>query len=284
MSNVNSSTYISILGSCCTADAFRGDGWAAFADAGLRVHAYEGRTGIISLLTPGLREEEFEHTARFRPDVARSWGYRMARDELLKNHLARLERNLETADALIVDVVAMFNFAHLFLRGDARVFLESWECGMYFRVKPAADRLWLWEIPYELSRDGVRRCLALLLARRPGLRVIFHVPPVCLNDGVRFKEWRLNERVDFYYGYSERLAEDAVRGVPHGVVLQPPRTVWAADPSHPYGRHPFHYRADYYAAFRRLVKEYLSPAARPALAETDGGPAQTSGLAKSPSP
>ena len=74
---------------------------------------------------------------------------------------------------------------------------------------------------------------------------------------MRFKVDPLHDQVDFYYAFCERLARDLERELPGLTTLQAPEQHWGADPDHPYRRYPFHYRLDYYLAFRRLVKRWL---------------------------
>ncbi|HBQ13887.1 MAG TPA: hypothetical protein DEF51_23045 [Myxococcales bacterium] len=74
---------------------------------------------------------------------------------------------------------------------------------------------------------------------------------------MRFKVDVLNDQVDFYYAFCERLARDLEAQVPRMKTLQGETSAQQADPEHPYGRYPFHYRLSYYEAFRAEVKRWL---------------------------
>lgn len=251
--------YLTILGSCATADSFRTAGWPTFVDPGIRVHDYIGRTAFPSLVTAGLDDDEWTPTDDVREDTAHQWSYLMALGEVTKTHAPRLIRGAKTSDVLVFDIVSSFLFRELALpeRGGPRVLLESWELERFVRLRTDARGHFLWELPYEPQRDAAIAFLERLREVRPSLRLGFHVAPICLNDGVRFKVEILNERVDFYYAFAERLSGDLERAFPDLATLQAERTSWGADPAHPYGRYPFHYALDYYVAFRRLVKRWL---------------------------
>ena len=245
--------YLTVLGSCATADSFRTDGWPTFVDAGLRVFDYIGRTDFVSLESAGLGPDEVRQSTQ---PVHSDWGLAMARGEVDKSHAPRLLRGAKTNQVLLFDVVTSFIFRELQL-ADGRRFLSSWELERYFRIGPRSYSRWLWETPYEVHRDAAVAFLSRLRERRPDLQIGFHVAPICLNDGVRFKVHTLNARVPYYYAFCERLARDLEAQVPRLEVLQAPRATWGADPAHPYRRYPFHYRLAYYSAFRRQVKRWL---------------------------
>lgn len=248
--------YLAILGSCATADAFRTVGWPTFVDPGLRVHDYVGRTHFRSMETGALEEGEFEPTADVVPEVVHGWSYRMAAGEVSKTHGHRLLRGAKTSDALIFDAVSSYLFRDLELsRG--RTLLESWELEKFFRVRADSIGEHLWESTYELHRDAAIAFLSRLRAVRPSIKLALHVAPICLNDGVRFKTEPHNHHADFYARWNERYARDLERAIPGLATLQAPRESWSADPEHPYGRFPFHYRLEYYVALRKLAKRWL---------------------------
>ena len=112
MSAARAHRYLSILGSCATADAFRNEGWPAFVDQGIRVYDYISRTGFSSLATGALTPDEWRLAPRPHEegDPSAQWGYQMARGELDKTHRPRLMRAMRKTDALIFDVVGMFTF------------------------------------------------------------------------------------------------------------------------------------------------------------------------------
>lgn len=245
--------YLTVLGSCATADSFRTAGWPSFVDEGLRVFDYVGRTGFSSLSTEGFSDDEI---APREVEVDSEWGFAMARGEVEKTHAKQLLRGAKTNQVLVFDVVTDFIFDEL-RTADGRSFLASWELEKYYAVTTDVRARPLWERPYEPYRDDAIRWLSRLREIRPDLRVGFHVAPACDNDGVRFKVEPLNDKVSFYYAFCERLANDLERTIPGLTVLQAPRETWSADPAHPYRRFPFHYRLPYYLAFRRLVKRWL---------------------------
>jgi len=247
-------TYLSVLGSCGTADSFRHAGWPTFVDAGIRVFDYVGRTGFPSLVTGALTEGELAETDEATEENRTSWGYQMAAGEVHKRHAKRLLRGAKTNEVLVFDVVSSFIFREL--RIGERAFLSSWEVERFFEL-PAASSRWLWEQPYEPFLDDALRFLGALREKRPELELAFHVAPICRNDGVRFKVDVLNGYVDFYESFCERLSRDLEAKIPRLVTLQGERAAWRADPEHPYGRYPFHYALDYYVAFRKAVKRWL---------------------------
>lgn len=245
--------YLTVLGSCATADSFRTAGWPSFVDEGIRVFDYVGRTGFSSLCTEGFADDEIAPRA---VEVDSEWGFSMARGEVEKTHAKQLLRGAKTNQVLVFDVVTDFIFDEL-RTTDGRSFLASWELEKYYAITTDVRARPLWERPYEPYRDDAIRWLSRLRELRPDLRVGFHVAPACDNDGVRFKVEPLNDKVSFYYSFCERLAKDLEGNIPGLTILQAPRDTWSADPAHPYRRFPFHYRLPYYLAFRRLVKRWL---------------------------
>ena len=245
--------YLTVLGSCGTADSFRTAGWPSFVDTGIRIFDYIGRTGFHSLETAGSRAGEFE---RSEAEEDSEWGFAMARGEVEKQHAPRLLRGAKTNQVLVFDVVSDFIFRTLWTP-DGRSFLSSWELEKYFASPPHLERQWLWERPYEPYRDDAVAFLTKLREARPDLAIAFHVAPACRNDGVRFKVDILNDYVGFYYRFCERLARDLEGQVPGLITVQASADAQAADPDHPYGRYPFHYQLSYYAAFRREIKRWL---------------------------
>ncbi|HYE55080.1 MAG TPA: DUF6270 domain-containing protein [Chitinophagaceae bacterium] len=248
--------YITILGSCSSADAFRTEGWPAFLDAGLRVSAYEGRTGFISIQSEPFASHEFSNSAAFNETHAADWGYRMTVSELKKEQLPRLRQAVLYADLLVVDVVSMFMFPHLFCRATGRVILESWEFRQCLQMNIPMNRVMLWEIPAERSVAAMRKCLGLFRERKPALPIVFHAVPACLNDGVYFKTPELNAQLDYYARFNDQMAEACARYF-NATVMQPRQSVCQADPEHPYGMNPFHFICDYYEELRRMIRMHL---------------------------
>ena len=123
--------YLTVLGSCGTADSFRTAGWPSFVDEGVRVFDYIGRTGFPSLATEGLREHEVEPRATHAD--ASEWGRSMARGEIDKTQAARLLRGAKTNQVLLFDVVCDFIFQRQ-TTDDGRAFLSSWEVEQHYRV------------------------------------------------------------------------------------------------------------------------------------------------------
>lgn len=245
--------YLTVLGSCGTADSFRTEGWPSFVDAGIRIFDYVGRTGFQSLRSGGFAPDE---VARTEEESDSEWGFAMARGEAEKTQAAKLRRGAKTNQVLVFDIVSDFIFRTLTTE-DGRSFLSSWELEKYYRPSADLSSAWLWERPYEPFRDDAVAFLSELRDIRPDLKIAFHVAPACRNDGVKFKVDILNDHVDFYYSLCERLGRDLEAQIPGLVTLQAPRAEWGADPEHPYGRYPFHYRLSYYLAFRRQVKRWL---------------------------
>lgn len=245
--------YLTVLGSCGTADSFRSEGWPSFVDEGLRIFDYIGRTGFESLVSEGLAEHEVERTDG---EVDSDWGFQMARGEVHKTWAKRLVRGAKTNQVLVFDVVGDFIFRAL-EADDGRSFLSSWELEKYYRPQLELRSRYLWERDYDRYLAAATAFLGQLRDVRPDLHLGFHVAPACRNDGVRFKVDILNAHVDDYYRFCERLSRDLESRFEGLTTLQGPKDTWGADPAHPYGRYPFHYRLAYYRAFRREVKRWL---------------------------
>lgn len=245
--------YLTVLGSCGTADSFRAAGWPTFVDEGVRIFDYVGRTAFPSLVTGALREGERQLR---EVDDTNAWGFAMAKGELDKTHGPKLERGARINQVLVFDVVTSFIFRQLDTE-DGRAFLSSWEVEKYFQLDVPHQARFLWELDYEPFRDAAIAFLSRLRDIKPELEIGFHVAPACRNDGVRFKVDVLNDQVDFYYAFCERLARDLEAQIPRMKTLQGKTSAQQADPEHPYGRYPFHYRLSYYEAFRAEVKRWL---------------------------
>lgn len=259
--------YVVVLGSCCTADALRPRDFGDLGDANLRLLWYQGRTSPLSMRTAGLEPHEFVCRDGVEAEKRVDWGLTMALDESRKRQHERLLEVIGMSDALILDIVSWFAFPYLVVSPGERYFLRSKEWERHIDLLASHERRWLWEVPVELSLSSLRSTLATLYEHQPGLRVIFHLPRPCFNDGVGFEDPEVAAHVGFYHLYGERLHEEAARSFPRVSVVACGGE--RADPLHPNGPFPFHFEESYMRALRHEIRRLLEvPDAVPATAAT----------------
>ena len=254
MSAIARHKYIVVLGSCCTADAIRAENLEDIRGARLRLLWYQGRTSLVSMTSEGLEPHEFKRASECEQGTKTNWGLSMVGDELEKRQQARLLEVIGMTDALIIDTVSAFVFPYLVASND-RYFLRSKEWERYVVPRIEFEQKRLWEIPIQLSVVAVRQVLGALYDQQPSLRVIFHLPRPCFNDGVSFEDPEVTANVDYYTEYSERLYSEASRAFPRVNVVSCGGEI--ADPFRYNGPYPFHYHESYMDALRREIERLL---------------------------
>jgi hypothetical protein len=247
--------YVAVLGSCCTGDAIGSTGFDAVATAKLRLLLFQGRTSFMSMTTRGLLPEEFEYSEEGRSAPKLEWGFRMAVDEVNKNHHRRLAEVIGLTDALIVDHVSAFMFPTLCDGFHARYFLKSWEWERFIRPRIELQQVPFWEVPFEVSVVALRQTLNPLYEEQPNLSLIFHVPEPCFNDGVAFTESIMTSKIDYYKEYCHRIYDEASRYFPRVSAVGPSSA--RADPCHPNGAHPFRFEKSYLNVVRQEIERIL---------------------------
>lgn len=240
--------YVVVFGSCCTADAIRPQKFDDLRESEVRLLWYQGRSSLVSMITPGLAADEFDFAEGKPADVPLEWSHAMVVDELFKRQRARLDEVIAMSDALVIDAVSAFVFPYLIVDRGERCFLRSkeWQRHVVARVPAVQKRLW--ELPIEQSVTALRSVLEPLYERQPNLRLIFHAPTPCFNDGVDFDEATVRAHVPFYERYTQRLYEEACRMFPRVAAVACGGEI--ADPNHYNGPHPFHYAEGYMKALR----------------------------------
>lgn len=246
--------YVGVLGACCTADAVRPK-VAAAASADLRLLYYQDRTSWLSMSTAPLDAADFELIEATDHSAEAQWRVRMALDEVLKRHTSRMLRDIEHTDVLLMDAVSAFVFPHLVDAGSQRVFVESLEWQRHIKVRIPLCKRRLWDFPIEHCLDKGRQMLAELYARRPRLRVIFHVAQPCFNDAVDFEDCELAAHVEFFALLNERIVSAFAGCFPGFQALRPAQP--RADPQHPGGKHPFGYDAASLQRLHRQIAELI---------------------------
>lgn len=247
--------YVVVLGSCCTADALRPKDFDDLRDANLRLLWYQGRTSPLSMRTRGLEPHEFTCRDGQEDQKRVDWGLTMALDETKKRQHDRLRGVIGMGDALILDIVSWFAFPYLVVNPGERYFLQSKEWERHIDLLAGFERKWLWEVPLELSLASLRETLTALYERQPSLRVIFHLPRPCFNDGVSFEDPQVAANVGFYHQYGERLYDEAARSFPRVSIVACGGE--RADPLHPNGAFPFHFEESYMSALRNEIRRLL---------------------------
>jgi Family of unknown function (DUF6270) len=247
--------YVVVFGSCCTADAIRTKNFEDIRGAKLRLLSYQGRTSLLSIMSRKLEPHEFAYTQEHEKEKRRNWGLLMVEDELEKRHQSRLIEAIGMSDALIIDTVSAFVFPYLVVRPHDRYFLRSKEWERYITLRINFEQKRLWDIPMQLSIVALRETLRPLYERQPNLRVIFHLPRPCFNDGVSFEDPELTANADYYNEYGERLYREASRIFPRVSVINCGGE--RADPFRYNGPHPFHYDENYMNALRKEIERLL---------------------------
>lgn len=247
--------YVAVLGSCCTGDAIEATSFEAVAAAKLRLLLFQGRTSFLSMASDRLFPEEFEYTRSWQEASKLHWGVRMVTDEVTNNHQHRLADVISLTDALIIDNVSAFVFPMLYIPVGERYFLKSWEWEQFILPRVELQQIPLWDIPINLSLNRLRQVLGCLYEKQPNLSVIFHFPPPCFNDEVRFDNPAVTANIDFYRLYCDRLYAEAARYFPKvsAVSLSSAR----ADPLHRNGPHPFRYEKSYLNLVRQEMERIL---------------------------
>lgn len=262
--DLDRSLYVSIIGSCATADCFRTDGWPTFSDTAFRVQLYEGRTDFRTIWSPGFAAEDLAASGEEPDGAGEEWGLRMTCDQLLRRQWPRMRRAMPLTDVLIFDMVSSFTFPlirHLGgggVDGDERVGLATWELNRYRRLLPEVEQTWLWDTSPEIMWEALSSGLKRMLALQAEMRIVFHVPPLCLNDGIAFDEPALTAQAGCFAALNADLSRRALAEFPQLSVLELPNGEPWGDPHHPYSAHPFHYRLDYYREARIQLKRLLN--------------------------
>lgn len=247
--------YVVVLGSCSTADAIRPKNFEDIHGARLRLLWYQGRTSLLSMRTAGLEAQEFTYAKHHEEAPGVNWGFTMAVDESRKRHQSRLLEVIGMSDALIFDTVSAFGFPYLVVGPSERYFLQSEEWDRYIVMLTSFEQRRLWEVPIECSVIALREVLEPLYERQPNLRVIFHLPRPCFNDGIGFADPQLAANVNFYHEYGERLYCEASHIFPRVSIVSCGGE--RADPFHYNGPHPFHYDESYMSALRGEIQRLL---------------------------
>jgi Family of unknown function (DUF6270) len=246
--------YIVVLGSCCTADAIRPKDFEDIRGAKLRLLWYQGRTSLFTMTTGAAEPGEFTFTKESGQTTTVDWGLTMVKDELEKRQQSRLAGVIGMSDALILDMVSAWTFPYLAVQPGDRYFLQSEEWARYVALANF-ERKRVWDFPIERSCVALREVLEPLYERQPSLRLIFHLPRPCFNDGVRFADPELAAHVDFYHEYGERLYSEASRLFPRVSIISCGGE--QADPNHYHGPFPFHYGESYMNALRKDIERLL---------------------------
>jgi hypothetical protein len=247
--------YVVVLGSCSTADAIRTKNFEDIRGSKLRLLWYQGRTSLLSMRGRGLEPHEFAYTEEREKSTGVNWGLEMIRDEVEKRQQSRLSEVIDMSDALILDTVSAFMFPYLIASPNDRWFLRSREWERYVMLLINFEQVRLWDIPIQLSVIALREVLGLLYERQPSLRLIFHLPHPCFNDGISFQDPCLTANVNYYYEYNERIFSEASRAFPRVSVVNCGGE--RADPDHYSGPNPFHYDKSYMNALRKELESIL---------------------------
>lgn len=248
--------YVVVFGSCCTADAIRTKDLEEVQGARLRLLSYHGRTAPLSILTGKLEQDEFTYTAECGKAAGNNWGLAMVKDELEKQHRARMAGVMGMSDALLMDTVSAFTFPYVIASAGNRYFLRSKEWERYVQLRIHYGQKWLWEFPMEPSVTALRTVLESLYEQQPNLRLLFHFPRPCFNDGVTFEDSQLTANVDYYHRYNERLYDETSRTFPRVSVIACGGE--RADPLHYNYPFPFHYDETYMNALRLEIERLLA--------------------------
>ena len=247
--------YVAVLGSCCTVDPIRVRRNEDAYGAKIRLLWYQGRTSFVSMTTKRLEPSEFRLTQERDKAAAGDWGVAMALDEVAKRHRVRLAEVITMADALVVDTVSAFVFPYLTDPDSGRCFLRSREWRRYVSPLLDMDEKMLWQFPIQRSLRGMQEVLAALYERQPSLRVIFHFPRPCFNDGVHFADAHIARNIAYYDRYNERLYRAATRIFPRVSAVS--CGCERADPHHYNGPHPHHYDENYMNVFRKELERLV---------------------------
>ena len=247
--------YVVVLGSCCSADAIRPKNLEDIHGAKLRLLWYQGRTSPLSMASAGLTPSEFRYTSERDKVTNPAWELTMVTDELEKRQQRRLVEVIRMSDALILDIVSAFGFPYHMVRPDGRCFLRSKDWQRYVVLLTNFDQKRLWEFPMGLSVAALNKSLVELYQLQPNLRVIFHLPKPCFNDGISFNDSQLEENIDFYFAYGEHLYREALRSFPRVSMIGCGGE--RADPRHYIGPYPFHYDEGYMTAVRKEIERLL---------------------------
>lgn len=251
--------YVVVFGTCCTADAIRPKDFADIRGSRLRLLWYQGRSSLLSMGTPALEAHEFtlrsEPRAGAQAEAEVDWNRTMAVDEATKRQHARLSEVIGMSDGLVFDVVSAFAFPYLVVAPGGRLFLESKDWQAHIDLLAPFERRRLWDFPTESSVAVLRQLLTTLYEEQPDLRVVFHLPRPCFNDGVAFEDPQLGPNIDFYFEYGERLYEETARAFPRVRVVDCGGE--RADPLHPNGQFPFHFAEGYMDALRKEIVRLL---------------------------
>jgi hypothetical protein len=202
-----------------------------------------------------LEPNEYVYTQEHKTTTGANWALSMVEDEIEKRHQSRFLDVIHMTDALLIDAISAFSFPYAIVGPDDRYFLQSQEWERYVRLQVPCERRWIWETPLHFSIVNLCKLLQSLYERQSSLRVIFHLPRPCFNDGVTFANPVLTANVDYYHHYTDRLYSETSRRFPRVSVISCGGE--QADPCHYNYPNPFHYDGNYLAALRREIERLL---------------------------
>jgi hypothetical protein len=242
--------HVAVLGACCSGDAFRPPSdFGALGSTWYRLIAYQGRTAPTTTVSSPLDESE----CRLVDADPAQWGVRMVMDELRKRHVEKLLSIAPLVDVLVLDLISAFTFAHL-VCDDGRSFLQSWEWQRHVTLSTAMRRVRLWDIPLSATESACLSLLDPMVAKRPDLSIVLHVPDPSFYGGACFDDGdETASRIDFYYTYCDFVHRLLDRH--YGRVKLIAGGKGRADPSHPHGLHPFNFDVDYLTWVRGRLAE-----------------------------
>ncbi|HTU46901.1 MAG TPA: hypothetical protein VMF91_17690 [Bryobacteraceae bacterium] len=187
--------------------------------------------------------------------AAQEWGRIMVLDELHKRQRQRLLETIHMTDAIVLDVVSAFLFPVLVLDPGSRCFLRSAEWDLYVSLSAPSVQKRLWDFPLQLSVDSLESVMTPLYRLQPALRLLFHLPRPCFDDGVTFDDPELTRNLDYYHYYGKELYLAASRMF-SGVDLINCGGE-QADPAPYNGRNPFHYTESHRILLRKEIERLI---------------------------
>ena len=236
-----------------------------------------GATGLLCGLLPAWRVSRIDINEILKQSGRNSAGERHRTRYLLVIGQATLSMILLAGAALTIESIVRLNAVPLGFRPDQILAAEvalppaaypklSQRSSFYqqalARVSalPAVDAVALcsalaWEFPMQLSCNALRNALEPLYELKPTLRVIFHVPKPCFNDGIAFDDPQVAANANFYSRYGEQLYCEAFKTFPRVSIVSCGGE--RADPMHYIGPYPFHYDESYMAAVRKEIERLL---------------------------
>jgi hypothetical protein len=224
--------------------------------AKLRLLWYQGRTSLLSMATDSIHSSEFVVAKAESQAAAQEWGRVMVLDELHKRQHQRLLETVHMTDAIVLDVVSAFLFPLLVLDPGSRCFLRSAEWDLYVSLSAPSVQKRLWDFPLQLSVDSLQALMTPLYHLQPALRLLFHLPRPCFDDGVTFDDLELIRNLDYYHYYGKQLYLAACRMFPRVDLINCGGE--QADPAPYNGRNPFHYTESYRILLRKEIERLIA--------------------------